>query len=133
MEFNSLTRRVAEFSGTDAAEIEPEAAFAGARSGAPAAREAGGEPTRETRGQATPELPLGRPSQPAELRRSKGEAPAYPELTPQILAAARAEAARNAKFDRGKYETIRDVPRLAAWVARARELGVVAIDVSAAG
>jgi DNA polymerase I len=133
MEFNSLTRRVAEFSGMDAAEIEPEAAFAGARSGAPAAREAGGEPTRETRGPATPELPLGRPSQPAELRRSKGEAPAYPELTPQILAAARAEAARNAKFDRTKYETIRDVPRLAAWIARARELGVVAIDVSAAG
>jgi DNA polymerase-1 len=133
MEFNSLTRRVAEFSGTDAAEIEPEAAFAGARSGAPAAREPGGEPTRETRGPVTPELPLGRPSQPAELRRSKGEAPAYPELTPQILAAARAEAARNAKFDRAKYETIRDVPRLAAWIARARELGFVAIDVSAAG
>src|SRR5690349_4610107 len=133
MEFNSLTRRVAEFSGMDAAEIEPEAAFAGARSGAPAAREPGGEPTRETRSPATQELPLGRPSQPAELRRSKGEAPAYPELTPQILAAARAEAARNAKFDRSKYETIRDVPRLAAWISRARELGFVAIDVSAAG
>ena len=42
------------------------------------------------------------------------------------------QAARNAKFDRSKYETVRGLDRLNAWIERARDLGVVAVDVSAA-
>ncbi len=49
-------------------------------------------------------------------------------LTPISLAAARAEAARNAKIDRTKYECVRTLPRLKEWIARAHETGVVAVD-----
>ena len=40
----------------------------------------------------------------------------------------RLNAARNAKVDRSRYETVRTLDRLNAWIARARELGRVAID-----
>jgi len=134
MEFNSLTRRVADFSGVDAAAIDPETAFAGGRPSGRAAASA--EPGREAqpsigRGSAAPELPLGRPPQPGDpLRKGAGDAPAY---TPQQLAAARAQAARNVKFDRAKYEIVRSADRLAAWVARAHDVGVAAIDLSTVG
>jgi DNA polymerase-1 len=54
-------------------------------------------------------------------------------LTPQTLAAARAEAARNAKIDRGKYETVRTLARLKDWIARAQDIGVVAVDTETTG
>jgi DNA polymerase-1 len=40
----------------------------------------------------------------------------------------RAAKARGQKFDLSKYETVRTLDRLEAWVARAREAGVVAVD-----
>ena len=49
-------------------------------------------------------------------------------LTPRALAAARLDIAHGQKFDRSKYETVRELPRLNAWIARARDLGYVAID-----
>ncbi len=49
-------------------------------------------------------------------------------LTPISLAAARAEAARKQKIDRSKYECVRTLARLKAWIARAHETGVVAVD-----
>jgi DNA polymerase-1 len=49
-------------------------------------------------------------------------------LTPISLGAARAERARNAKLDRSKYECVRTLPRLKKWIARAYDLGVVAVD-----
>ena len=42
------------------------------------------------------------------------------------------EAARAEKFDRTKYETVRSLPRLNAWIERARDLGFVAIDIMTA-
>ena len=51
-------------------------------------------------------------------------------LTPQALAAARAEAARHARFDRARYEVVRTLERLNAWISRAKELGLVALDVA---
>ena len=71
------------------------------------------------------------PSKGQESRPSpgRGGAPAtQAELKPQTLAAARVEAARNAKVDRSRYEIVRSLERLNAWIARARELGQVAID-----
>jgi DNA polymerase-1 len=132
MEFNALMRRVAEFAQIDAGEIEPETRFAGYRASPPQlAAEAATEPApRSQTKSATPQLPLGRPAQPADLARQKAK-PADSPLTPRALAAARIEAARNAKFDRSRYETVRSLERLNAWIARARDLGVVAIDVSA--
>ncbi len=137
MEFNSLMRRVAEYSGDEANEIEAEARFAGHIPSA--ASSSGAEIPSETiapgRGTgASPQLPLGRPAQPGDLARKRGsDGPANFSGVPQALAAARMEAARTAKFDRTKYETVRSVERLNAWIARAREIGVVAIDVAAAG
>jgi DNA polymerase I len=133
MEFNGLMRRVAEFASVDPGDIEAESRFAGGKS-APVAADDGATPkAAPDEGSAAPQLPLGRPPQPADMvPKAKGEAPAYPRLTPQMLAAARTEAARNAKFDRSKYETVRTLDRLNAWIERAHDTGLVAIDTATA-
>jgi DNA polymerase I len=136
MEFNSLMRRVAEYSGAEASEIEAEARFAGHIPSAPSstAVENAGQTTAPGLGASmSPQLPLGRPAQPGDAARKRStDGPTNFSGTPQALAAARMEAARTAKFDRTKYETVRSVERLNAWIERAREIGVVAIDVAAA-
>src|SRR6516162_2018053 len=129
MEFAALTRRVAEFSGIDAAEIEPDGKLKAA--GGPAAARDTGERRGE---EAAPARQASLPLPPVPGRESKpvpGRAAAPPtqeEFTPQALAAARVAAARNAKIDRSRYEIVRSLDRLATWIARARELGVVALD-----
>src|SRR5579863_7281992 len=72
MEFNSLTRRVAEFAGIDAADIAPEARFGG-KGAAFASPAAESVQTTKSSGGTSPQLPLGRPPQPADARRAKGE------------------------------------------------------------
>ena len=84
MEFNSLMRRVAEFSQIDAGEIEPEARLAGHRPSAaevsdasPAADGGDARSVAHGKGDAAPQLPLGRPAQPFDLsRKGGGAAPA---------------------------------------------------------
>jgi DNA polymerase-1 len=123
MEFSTLARRVAEFSGVDAAQIEPDGRLA-----------AGTKPTNLTEQPPSPlpQLfpPGGRGYPPARAReRSSRDRDAIDaELTPQALAAARIEAARKAGIDRSRYEVVRSLERLNAWITRARELGMVAID-----
>jgi DNA polymerase-1 len=59
------------------------------------------------------------------------ERPKGPEqeaLTPQALVSARLDAGRKAKVDRTRYETVRTLEQLKTWIARAIDLGVVAID-----
>jgi DNA polymerase-1 len=131
MEFNSLTRRVAEFASIDAAEIEADGAMRGkgAAKGAPSPD--AGEAARANGGGRSLELPLGRPPQPADARRAKAEATG--PLTPQSLAALRRETAQKQKFDRSKYETVRTLDRLRALVGRARDAGFVAIDTQTNG
>src|SRR5262245_61300233 len=130
LELARLTRRVAEFSGVDAAEIAPDGNLK-APAGFPPARE-GGARRADTGAAQQASLPL--PSVPASGRESKpvpGRAAAPPtqeEFTPQALAAARVAAARNAKIDRSRYEIVRSLDRLATWIARARDLGAVALD-----
>src|SRR3984893_265341 len=51
--------------------------------------------------------------------------------TPISLAAARAEAARKIPLDRAKYQTVRTLADLNGWIARAHEVGHVAIDAKA--
>src|SRR5215472_3878726 len=127
MEFAGLTRRVAEFSGIDAAEIEPDGKL---KAGPAAARDTG-----ERRGEeGTPARQASLPLPPVPGRESKpvpGRAAAPPtqeEFTPQALAAARVAAGRNAKIDRSRYEIVRSLDRLVTWIARARDLGAVALD-----
>ena len=118
MEFVALTRRVAEFSGIDAAEIESDSKLS-ARTGTPA------QPPRPS--------PVNRATDLPERKTQSTSIPAgrKVELTPRALAAARAEAARHAKFDRARYEVVRTLDRLDAWISRAKELGLVALDIAA--
>jgi DNA polymerase-1 len=132
MEFSSLTRRVGEFASIDPSDIEPDAKLsvhAGTASPSPVPGEDGGA-RRATPGEGSSasQLPLTRPAAPADLsRKGRGES-ALGELTPQKLASARLEIAHSQKFDRSKYETVRTLERLKAWVERARDVGFVAID-----
>src|ERR1700730_7647176 len=129
MEFAALTRRVAEFSGIDAGEIEPDGKLKAA-GGAVAARD--DAERRDDKGAPAQQASLPLPSVPVSGRESKPvpgrAAPTQEEFTPQALAAGRLAAARYAKIDRSRYEIVRNLDRLSAWVARARELGAVAID-----
>jgi DNA polymerase-1 len=123
MEFGTLTRRVAEFSGIEAAQIDADGQLS---SGSAArAKSAAGGATGDLF--PAPRLPLGDdPARPGKERPGAGAAEI--QLTPQALATARAEAARNAKVDRSRYEIVRSLERLNAWIARARDIGVVALE-----
>ena len=129
MEFTSLTRRVAAATETDADAVE--AAIVPVEWGAAAHG---------------PDLDMGElspPPPPSELSSAKSPArgsaaeaattlaavkAAEPAATPQTLAQARAEAFAAAKIDRSAYVTIRDIATLDAWIAMARESGIVAFD-----
>jgi DNA polymerase-1 len=128
MEFVTLTRRVAEFSGLDAAQVEADGKLKVAEPRAGAVEAATFKPPRaEQPLSASPSLPLvgGR----SGLKTARASADTPPEqFTPQSLAAARVAAAHNAKVDRSRYETVRGLDRLNAWVTRARERGVIGID-----
>ncbi|MEA2959907.1 MAG: polymerase [Alphaproteobacteria bacterium] len=123
MEFGTLTRSVAEFSGIEAAQIDADGQLS---SGSAArAKSAGNSATGDLF--PAPRLPLGDdPARPSKERPGAGAAEI--QLTPQALATARAEAARNAKVDRSRYEIVRSLERLNAWIARARDIGVVALE-----
>jgi DNA polymerase I len=111
MEFNSLTRRVAEFADIDAGAIE-----------AGTVAKNGGSAGAASAAKTAPAADL---FSAGTARAGEGDKPA---LAPQVLAAARTEAARSAKFDRTKYETVRSLDRLNAWIERGRNVGFVAID-----
>ncbi len=116
MEFSTITRRVAEKSGIDASAVEANGKLTSTLAApTPAAKApaAGGDLFG-----ATPAL--------APVAREGAASDAT--LTSISLAAARADKARNAKIDRSKYETVRSLDRLKAWVKRAYDLGVVAVD-----
>jgi DNA polymerase-1 len=113
MEFTTLTRRVAEATGVDPADVEPDEQM----------KAAGGSAALPTSGNKAP----ARAAHVAAPKAKGGQAP-IGEMTPPALAVARAQAARNATFDRARYETVRTLDRLHAWIERARDLGVVAID-----
>jgi DNA polymerase I len=120
MEFASLICRVAEFSGVDAAEIEADERLRPGGAGPPP------EPGFADRAPVQASLPIARAERAAAPARKKGNG-AEP-FTPQGLAAARLAAAKVAKVDRTRYVTVRTVAELEAWVARARDAGVLALD-----
>ena len=145
MEFNALMRRVGEFSGIDPSDIDAQSrltSHAGAGADvlpSPPAGEGGaarsaapGEGLAES---LAPSPPRAAPAGGADMRlplTGGGMTPRTPVSgdrsgnytgTPQVLAAARTQAARNAKFDRSKYAAVRTVDDLKAWIERARETG----------
>ena len=113
MEFTTLTRRVAEASGADAAGIEPVAVAVewGDDAHGPDVGSAAPEPKPATGGEAAP----------AADKDAGG-------MTPAGLAAARAAAAVAATIDTTAYTCIRDLDTLKQWIAEAREEGLVAFD-----
>jgi DNA polymerase-1 len=129
MEFSSLTRRVAEFASIEASEIEPDAKLSvrgGASFPPPQAGEDDAQSASGGGKSAAPSKPALTPPSPASGRGSPAAVPG--SLTPQALAAARLDLAHQQKFDRSKYETVRDLPRLSAWIERARDRGFIGID-----
>jgi DNA polymerase-1 len=108
MEFNTLTRRVAEATGTETNEVE--------------AAEIEVEAGKKAHG---PDLDEGAAKEPEPAITDAIESGA---LTPATLAAERATAAASAKFDRDAYQCVRDTETLDAWIAKARDAGVVAFD-----
>jgi DNA polymerase-1 len=125
MEFDTITRRVAEKSGIDAAAIEADAKLSSASSIPPLQGEGGAASAAPGGGSSDLFAP---PSPTLPHKGGGSERPEQGALTPISLAAARANAARNAKIDRSKYECVRTLARLKEWIARAHELGVVAVD-----
>jgi DNA polymerase I len=137
MEFSTLTRRVAEYSQIDPADVE---ADAGNKSGAsvfavpPSGKKPEGYSEDATLFDA-PGSSSAAPSGKAATAPGKGadkqDKAASPNGAPISLAAARAEAARKLPVDRSKYLTIRKIDELKAWVARAYDTGTFAINAKA--
>ena len=111
MEFNTVTRRVAEAYGVDATAIEPDPRLA-----APGAGTAWGNASgaRANDASAGDEISL----KPASTGPSG----------PATLAVALAAQAAAIPFDRVAYETVRDLATLKKWIAEAYAQGVVAVD-----
>ena len=123
MELTTLTRRVAEICGVDMASIEPDPRFVG-----PAAWPGGqGVARLEREGDAPAEGAASASAVPAPPPAPRAPKAAPQGATPADLAAARAKEAR-APIDRTAYKIVRSAAELSAWVARAEDEGVVAID-----
>jgi DNA polymerase-1 len=144
MEFSTLTRRVAEYSQIDPADVE---ADAGNKSGAsvfaslPLAEkvdELDSTTARQSAGsgdlfadQSPPSPAGGRGSATGKTAGDRQDKAGSNKGTPISLAAARAEAARKTKIDRTKYQTIRSLDQLKAWIARVHDVGHFAIEAKA--
>ena len=116
LEFTTLTRRVAEATGTEIAEIEPaQVEIAGWGDDAAAAH--------------GPDLQLDLDSGEAPGD-SKAEGKAARGLlgTPQDLAQKRLAEALATTIDRSTYECVQRLEDLERWIAEATETGVVAVD-----
>ncbi|AWC20810.1 DNA polymerase I [Aminobacter sp. MSH1] len=126
MEFTSLTRRVAEATGTEAGEVEavPVSVQWGADahgpdvgSGAAPAATAAAPAARANGGNAAAAAPSSASAESGNVHD-----------TPTALANKIAERAASQKFDHAAYVTIRDLATLNNWIAEARQAGVVAFD-----
>jgi DNA polymerase-1 len=143
MEFSTLTRRVAEYSQIDPADVEADGhnksgaggRAAGSSSALPPAGEVesrripGGDLFADQSALTPPSPASGRGSAP-RAGQGHGKTTDKP-LTPISLAAARAEAARKTPVDRNKYQTVRSLEQLNTWIARVHDAGHVAIDAKA--
>jgi DNA polymerase-1 len=105
MEFNTLTRRIAEKLGVDAP--------------APLEASVGSSVARKASGGAAARAP-----EPED---------AGPQAPPLASVAAGREAARRVPFDRSTYRTITTLAELDQWIAKAREAGRVAFDTETTG
>ncbi len=139
MEFTTLTRRVAEYSQIDPADVSADAALSSS-SQSPAAHAPSPSPLGgEGRGGGAAGMGdlFGAPLSP---QKGEGSAPqSAPSrvphngevFTPQQLAAKRAEEARQTPVNRDGYVTVRSRAELDDWIARAFAAGQLAIEAKA--
>jgi len=117
MEFSTLTRRVAEYSQIDPSNVDADAANRSAGAAKPTAD----NPIRSGGDLFTsPAAPAKSGSREDKSFSLKG--------TPVSLTEARAEAMKKLPFDRSKYQAIRNLDALKAWLARVADVGHVAIE-----
>ncbi len=117
MEFNSVTRRVVEAYDAEASLIEADPELA--------------KPGAGTSWQGAATKPVMADEKPARADGASGGATAAADAglwTPQALVAERAAEALAQKIDRSGYLTITDLAALDAFIAEAREEGIVAVD-----
>src|SRR6516164_6298520 len=124
MEFSSLTKRVAEYSHIDPSNIAADASLSS--SSAPAASTAPTLPSPAGGGGKAGST--GEASTPSKSGSGREDRNSSAKGTPISLAKARAEAARKVPVDRSKYQTIKSLDQLKAWVTRAYEAGCFAIE-----
>jgi DNA polymerase I len=140
MEFSTLTRRVAEYSQIDPADVAADGQLKSGGSPPPPAGEVGslgsaiarqsdpGEGLFAERTPAPPSPAVGGGRRNTDVRTDKT---ASGKGTPAARAAARAEAAKSIPVDRTKYQTIRSLNQLNAWLARVHDVGHLAIETKA--
>jgi DNA polymerase I len=130
MEFSTLTRRVAEYAQIDPADI---AAEGGATNGGGSAKTAASPAAAHASGDLFGGSPDKAPASAAQPRKAEGNKNKdNVVLTPQALAAARAEEARKLKVDRNAYQTVRSLDQLSDWVARIHNKGHFAFEAKTA-
>src|ERR1700744_1295681 len=129
MEFSTLTRRVADYSQINPADIEPDASnrsessrSAQTDAPSPASGDLFAESDVPSKGKA------GAPSKPGGSREDRA---ASLKGTPEALAAARAEEARKLPVDRSKYQTIRPRDQLYPFLAGIHDVGHAAVEAKA--
>ncbi|MCZ8547082.1 DNA polymerase I [Mesorhizobium qingshengii] len=121
MEFTSLTRRVAEATGTEAGDVQAVAVTVERADSAHGPDlGAGTSSAAETRPDRAGENGMADEAPTAEKPKA-GD-------TPSLLAALRLEAATARKIDTSAYIAIRDAATLKAWIAEAKEAGIVAFN-----
>ncbi len=134
MEFTSLTRRVAEATGTDASAVEAAQVIVeggrdshgpdvGAGVDSPSPVPAGHPLPGGERGSTAALFPSPHRGE-GGLRSKPGEG----ESTPQSLAKSRAEEALATKIDTNAYACIQDLKTLQRWCDEAIETGIIAFD-----
>ncbi|MDF0521311.1 DNA polymerase I [Bradyrhizobium yuanmingense] len=125
MEFTTLTRRVAEYAQIDPANVDADPGYA---SGASVFTTLPPSDVVPAPGTGTP-APA-RPNQPNKAAGKEDKAASL-KGAPISLAAAREEALRKLSVDRGKYQTIKTLKELDAFIARIHDTGHVAIETRA--
>ncbi|TIV72175.1 MAG: DNA polymerase I, partial [Mesorhizobium sp.] len=121
MEFTTLTRRVAEATATEIGDVQASAVIVERADAAHGPDVGAGAPPRRPAPQSNGDE---RPASPA----TRGEDAPPQGDTPSLLSALRLEQASASKIDPSAYAPIRDAAALKAWIAEAREAGILAFD-----
>lgn len=121
MEFSTLTRRVADYSQIDPANVDADASNSSSARSSEIAKAKSPEKSGDL---------FGGPAKVA-TGGDKGDKTASLKGAPISLAAAREEALRKLAVDRSKYQAIKTLKELNAFIARIHDAGQVAIEIRA--